>query len=664
MYSKLSLRNVKRSFKDYAIYFLTITLAVCLFYSFNALPAQKVMLDLSSHQEELIDSFMTIIGIISIFITILLAFLILFANRFLIQKRKKELGLYMTLGMTRFEISRVLLIETFLIGLISLGVGLGLGIILSQGLSILTVTLFKVDMQVYQFVFSVTAMLKTILYFSLIYMIVMMCNVIIINRQTLLSLMTAGRKNQRVKMRKTSTGIGLFVLAVLMIGTAYIIVLRNDFILKDLNILYLSVILCLIGSILFFFSISQFLLHIIQKNKQLYYKHLNMFVLRQISSKVNDTFISMTLICMLLFFTITILSTAFSLKDGLEGDLEITTPYDASFFFFNREASPEEMGEKLRELRLDEYGNTVLFNEYVFDQPIVESVNDIEDVSIKKWLSQTYPTIITQTTYAQLSRLQVKEPVTLKENEILFLTNIGAYEDEMRQFTKQIYHMKIGDKSYSISSQGYQLFSTRTDMMATEEMVVVVPDDATKGLRIESVVLNLQYTGSKEKADAEIYQRVQSYQKYKQDNFHLVSTFKNRIYEWGVITSNQIVYIGLYIGIIFLISSACFLALQQLSEMSDNMERFNILKRLGVTQTEINHIIFIQILIYFMVPLTLAVLHSIIGIRVLSRTLTNLIGSHLFLSSIMTAGVLLLIYGSYFLVTYLSYKSIAKQMTR
>lgn len=176
MYSKIAVGNVKKSFKDYTIYFLTLTLAVCIFYSFNSIEAQKVFIDMKASGKEYADSLVQIIAYISVFVSVILGSLILYANNFLIKKRKKELGICMTLGMGKRKISRILIIETLLVGAISLISGLLLGIVASQGLSLFTSKLFDIPMSGYSFVISASSVLKTILYFSIMFFLVMIFN--------------------------------------------------------------------------------------------------------------------------------------------------------------------------------------------------------------------------------------------------------------------------------------------------------------------------------------------------------------------------------------------------------------------------------------------------------------------------------------------------------
>jgi len=224
MLYKLSLKNIKKSFKDYAIYFITLILGVCIFYIFNSMDSQTAMLSVSSRQSEIIELLMQVLSAISVFVSLILGFLVIYASRFLIKKRNKEFGIYMTLGMNKRKISIILLIETFIIGLISLAIGLGLGVIISQITSIFIANMFEANMTKFAFNISKSAIIKTIIYFGIIYFIVMVFNTIIINKNKLINLLQASKKGENIKVKNPVLCIILFIISVICLGVAYYMV--------------------------------------------------------------------------------------------------------------------------------------------------------------------------------------------------------------------------------------------------------------------------------------------------------------------------------------------------------------------------------------------------------------------------------------------------------
>lgn len=201
MLFKLSLKNISKSIKDYAIYFFTLILGVAIFYVFNAIDDQSVMMKVSSTTAEIIKLMTNVLSGVSVFVSIILAFLIVYASRFLIKRRNKEFGVYLTLGMSKKKISLILFIETLIIGIVSLVVGLGIGFLLSQLMSILVANMFEADLTRFQFVFSTNACIKTLIYFSIMYFVVMIFNTINISKCKLIDLMHSNKKSEKIKLK-------------------------------------------------------------------------------------------------------------------------------------------------------------------------------------------------------------------------------------------------------------------------------------------------------------------------------------------------------------------------------------------------------------------------------------------------------------------------------
>lgn len=332
MLFKLSFENMKKSFKDYAIYFLTLVLGVAIFYMFNSLDSQQAMLEVSQSQREIIRLMIELIGMVSIFVAIILGLLILYANNFLINRRKKEFGIYMTLGMGRRQISKIILLETIFVGIISLGVGLIVGIFASQFMSILVAKLFEADMSHFQFVFSKEACIKTCIYFAIMYLVVIFFNTFTISRYKLINLLNANKKNEKVKMKNPILCILLFVLACVMLGWAYWKVTAQVNTIRIEEDLLLPILMGILGTILIFWSLSGLVLRVVQSIQKIYLKGTNLFVLRQIHNKINTTVLSMSVICLMLFLTISILSSFLSLRNTMQRELAEMTPVDLNLY--------------------------------------------------------------------------------------------------------------------------------------------------------------------------------------------------------------------------------------------------------------------------------------------------------------------------------------------
>ena len=328
MLFKLSYQNMKKSFKDYAIYFLTLVLGVAIFYMFNSLDSQQAMLEVSRATKDIIKLMISMLEIVSVFVAVVLGLLIVYANNFLINRRKKEFGIYMTLGMGRRQISKIIILETIFIGVISLVVGLVIGVFASQFMSILVAKMFEADMSIFQFVFSKEACIKTCIYFSVMYIAVMLFNTMIVSRYKLINLLNANKKNEAVKMKNPFLAILIFIIGATILGYAYYIVTVKTNTLRVTKDILKPILMGIIGTVAIFWSLSGFILTTVQKMKNIYLKDTNMFVLRQINNKINTTVVSMSVICLMLFMTITILSSSLSLRNSMQKDLLEMTPVD------------------------------------------------------------------------------------------------------------------------------------------------------------------------------------------------------------------------------------------------------------------------------------------------------------------------------------------------
>lgn len=146
MLGKVALRNIRRSVKDYAIYFVTLLMAVTLFYAFNSISEQQVMTEINESSHMDVSQFVgEMVSLFSYIIAFVLAFLIIYANSLLIRRRKREFGMYFMLGMRPIQVSRIIIYETVLVGVISLALGLGLGVLVSQLLSFATAAIFGIS---------------------------------------------------------------------------------------------------------------------------------------------------------------------------------------------------------------------------------------------------------------------------------------------------------------------------------------------------------------------------------------------------------------------------------------------------------------------------------------------------------------------------------------
>lgn len=684
MLFKLSIKNITKSIKDYAIYFFTLVLGVAIFYVFNAIDSQTVMLNVSSSTNEIIRLMTTILGGVSVFVSFILGFLIIYASRFLIKRRNKEFGIYLTLGMSKRKISLILFFETLIIGVISLGVGLALGIVLSQVMSILVANMFEADLTKFQFTFSSSAALKTLLYFSIMYLIVMIFNTIIVNKCKLIDLLHGNKKSEKVKLKNPIICTIVFIIAVIALSYAYYLVtdgFGTSPLMNTISGILIPIALGCISTFLIFWSLSGLILKIVMHLKKYYYKGLNSFTIRQISSKINTTVFSMTIICLMLFFTICIFSSALSIKNSLSGNLKDLAPVDIQFSKLQQLSDEEE--ESFSKDIIEDYNTTAKdtlqrLDVYKYLKEVVDiNIYRLEEITLKdsfgdqiEQIGKDYPllayqdkeTLIKLSDYNRLAKLYNKKELTLKDNEYVIIANYKMMADIRNISLKNNTKLTINSKNYYPKYQECQDGFIELSGSATNTGVIILPDNALEGIHPYKNILaaNYQADTKEEKENVEDIVSTIINNHFNKDTLLSYNT-KIDIYESSIGLGAMVTFVGLYLGIIFLISSAAILALKELSESTDNKERFNMLRKIGTDDKMINKALFNQIAVFFLFPLLLAIIHSIFGIEFANYILKTMGTESLLSSIILTAVFLVVIYGGYFLVTYYCSKTIIKE---
>ncbi len=681
MLFKLALKNISKSIKDYAIYFCTLILGVAIFYVFNAIDDQTVMMSVSSYTYQIIKLMTNILSGVSVFVSLILGFLIVYASRFLIKRRNKEFGIYLTLGMSKRKISLILFIETLIIGFISLFVGLGLGFLLSQLMSIIVANMFEADLTKFHFIFSLSACVKTLIYFSIMYFVVMIFNTININRCRLIDLLHFNKKSEKIRLKNPYVCTIIFIVSCCALGFAYYEVTGGIGKLTNVNNIFEPIIIGTISTFLIFWSLSGLILKIFMNIKSIYYKGLNSFTLRQFSSKINTMTFSMTVICLMLFITICVLSSALSMKNSMSNNLKKLAPTDIEFTkkiditndskysVEQVEDSKVSIEESLKRLNFNVDSNLkdiVNFNVYV-DQNLTvkDTLGNYYEISKEKYPLLMYNNIeelITISDYNKIAKIFNLKEYTLENDEYIIVSNYQEWSKIRNEGLKLGTNIIINGKLYKPKFLNCMDGFYEMNASYANFGFFVVPDTSVTGLMKEEEVMianyNAKTTEQKKKIDNMISKLDEEpYIK----NTTLEARTKTDIAEASLGLGGMATFIGLYLGIIFLISCAAILALKELSESSDNLEKFKMLRKIGVDEKMINKALFRQIGIFFMFPLLVAIIHSIFGIQFCNFILSAFGNEKMLQSIIITSIFIIAIYGGYFLITYICSKNIIRE---
>ena len=336
MLCKLAWGNVRRAGRDYLVYLLTLTLGVTVFYAFNTISMQ---VDIAGIDEEGLAQVMgSMLGYLTYFLAGVMAFLMVYANNFIMKRRKKEFGLYQVLGMGRGRVATIMALETVIVSVVAFVAGIVLGVGLSQLMTFFTASLFKTQIANFHFFFSVHAFNLTLACMLVMFVLTLLLNLRAVRRTKLIELMGAERRNESIKTRNPWIAIAIFAVGVVLVGVAYYRLLRDGFPLtatdsklqEAMNQFGITTAMVTVGTFALFWGLSGMLIKLLQSLRGVYWRGLNMFTVRQLAAKVNTVCFSMGVIAMILFLAITSVTCGMSIANVMNENLERYTPADMS----------------------------------------------------------------------------------------------------------------------------------------------------------------------------------------------------------------------------------------------------------------------------------------------------------------------------------------------
>lgn len=685
MLFKLSFKNIRKSFKDYMIYFLTLILGVAIFYVFNALDSQQAMLAVSSSTKSIMKLMVSMLSGVSVGVALVLGFLIIYANNFLIKRRKKEFAIYMTLGMGKSDVSKILFGETVMIGCISLGIGLFIGVFASQFMSILVAKMFEADMTAYAFTVSTDAIIKTVIYFGIMYLIVILFNTVMLSRYQLIDLFHAKRKVEKNKLKNSYFAVLVFLLATLFLSYAYYSVTLDFGHLSPSKTMIMIGIGC-VSTYLIFWSLSGFLLKMIQRARGVYLKGLNAFILRQLNSNINTSVFSMTIICLLFFVTICVLSAGLSVTSSLKTQLTTMTPVDINIYKsmdWPEEVYPPEQVEDSR-LSVWDVLDRLNVDKNLFQEDWVDvTIYTAPEYTIETFLGDTIKTasekfpqmdfstaeeIMSISEYNMLAEKYGLPTYTLEEGNYIELCDFDEITPIRNEALLNGRTIKIGNHTltpqYTECQYGFVYISNlHSNFGITLVSDEVIESELGNALKREFNLLAADYRAETKEEKTQSEEILFSIDADKMAQAGLTCDLdamsKISIYESSIGLAAIATFIAIYLGIIFLIAGAALLALKELSESADNKERYQILNKIGVDKKMQQSALLWQMGIFFGFPMFLAVIHSVFGIQFAQNMLSVMFRKEDMIGMILvTAAILVLVYGIYFMATYSGCKRI------
>jgi len=674
MLFKLSLSNIRKSMRDYAIYFFTLVIGVSIFYVFNAIGSQTAMMKMNERTDELVKLLVSAISGTSVFVAAVLGLLIVYASRFLMKRRNREFALYMMLGMSKGKISAILFIETLVIGIGSLFIGLLAGIGLSQLMSALVANLFDADMTAYKFTVSGKAIVKTIIYFAVMYLVVVIFNSFVVTKMKLIDLMQSGRKAETIKLKNPWLCVILFILAVCALGYAYYQVGWRMYYLNPSDILIYIAVGC-ISTVLIFWSVSGMLLRVLMSMKKAYHSGLNAFTFRQISSTINTMVLSMSVICLMLFVTVCALTSAFSIRNSMNESMRTLCPADYEFIS-GYDPDDHESHRSLTEL-CSEHGydlsedfsdyaefRTYTDHEFTLGSFLGDKMDDVREKVVFMFpeLPEEYISI---SEYNRIMEIFGKEKLTLDDDSYILTCNykdIAAIRETILSEGRE-----ITISGHTLKPQNDKCVDGFVHLSANRANfgLFIVPDEVIdeKNANYDCFLGNYR-SEDKEAANKTVHDRIDEVMRKAAENEEQLTDVswltKIEISAASIGLGAIMTFLGLYIGLVFLIASGVILALKVLSESTDSIGRYEMLRKIGAEESDITRSLFRQTSLFFLLPLLLGVLHSVFGMK-FSIFFMQFFGTEgIFQSVLLTSAILLLIYGGYFLITFLCSRNIIR----
>ena len=705
MLCKLARGNVRRAGRDYLVYLITLALGITVFYAFNTISEQATSAGIG---KELGDTIAGIVSGLTIFLAAVMGFLMVYANNFIMKRRKQQFGLYQVLGMGRGQVALIMTLETAIVSLGALAIGLACGIGLSQLMTFFTASLFRTQIANFHFFVSADAALFTVECLAAIFFVTLVFNLRVVAKAKVIDLMGARRSNETVAVRNPWVSAALFVMGCVLVGVAYARLVHDGLPVmmdsqEEMSHFYITTGLVVVGTILLFFGLSGFLLKALQAARGLWWRGLNMFTLRQLAAKVNTVSMSMAVISMILFLAFTSVTTGMSIANVMNEGVERGTPADYTTLVAYhsptaiRELQKPELTEGLASTTrpvdvLDAAtqaqhangstvnlaaiaGTSVQVDVYdaapaTGEQPLVSTAEFARATG--KTLPQAANTgddrdsamgIMSESTYNHYLAFRGKEGVSLGADGYLVTSDLGAS-------VVDIYNAALA-AGHEVTLGGHTLRPARTAVdegastfvnMATGNNTgtLVVPDEvlASLNLPIQYSYLLLDYpAGSdasaidKKFGNAANYGTVTDAAGQDVGSFLLSST-RGSIYESTDSTNGLISYLSIYIGFVLVVACGAILTIQQLSGVADAIPSYRLLAELGTDAASLRRSLLAQQAVFFAFPLVVALAHSAVALHVIIDVVET-VGALTIGGTVgLTCAIFVAAYGGYFLLTY------------
>ena len=717
MLCKLAWGNVRRAGRDYLVYLLTLTLGVTVFYAFNTISMQ---VDIAGIDEEGLAQVMgSMLGYLTYFLAGVMAFLMVYANNFIMKRRKKEFGLYQVLGMGRGRVATIMALETVIVSVVAFVAGIVLGVGLSQLMTFFTASLFKTQIANFHFFFSVHAFNLTLACMLVMFVLTLLLNLRAVRRTKLIELMGAERRNESIKTRNPWIAIIIFAVGVVLVGVAYYRLLRDGFPLtatdsklqEAMNQFGITTAMVTVGTFALFWGLSGMLIKLLQSLRGVYWRGLNMFIVRQLAAKVNTVCFSMGVIAMILFLAITSVTCGMSIASVMNENLERYSPADMSqtyvyytpdtLDYYKEYVNPSEADRMvLADTTVDLYpawhgkdksadnndetgkkvniadvaGEHVQIDSYL-SYPFGGSSPSVSAGEMCKTMGEKLPKafggskadamglfVTPASQYNKLRQMMGEEPVSIGRDQYLLTCDMGGELIDL--YTKYM----AGGHALTLGGHTLKPATDKSDedtaaiansAMGSNPGTVVVADELLSQLNLQpyssSLLVNYKQGMDTTEADESIEYTVLDNLLVdgKEPGSWGIFITRSEMYTQAAQMNGLISYLAIYIGFVLVVACAAILSIQQLSNVADGSRSYRVLAQIGCDDRQIRHSVMAQQAVFFLFPLAVGLAHSFVALKVIIE-LVSIFGNMSIGGTVgLTCAIFLAAYGGYFLVTYL-----------
>lgn len=612
LYGRLASINIRNNYRFYLPYLLTGTLSAAMFYLVLAMQGNPGLKDIKGGAEIALTLGLGVV-VIGVFVSIFL----FYTNSFIIKRRKKELGVYNILGMEKKHIAKVLFLETLFTAVVSISGGLAFGIVFHKFLAMMLYRLMRIEQSI-PFYISSSACVNTVKLFLLIYGAAFCYNLMQIKLANPIALLhgsNAGEREPKTKILMTLAGL-------VTLGAGYYIALTVKDAMNAILMFFVAVLLVIAGTYCLFTAGSIALLKLLRKNKQYYYHARHFTMVSGMIYRMKQNAVGLANICILSTMVLVMVSTTTSLMAGMEDIIRDRYPADFVFYFDGEKEEAQGTAEAI--CRLREQSGLRLEKEWEYTYVAFQAIREGDSYAVYRERARSVEDDTNSLFFVTLDDYNAVtgEQKQLGEGEILIYSNRQAFDfPELKIFGKEY---RVAEKLDGFVGNGeYEALMSATQYIVVPDRETLDELNREQKSILTDLASDIQWVyGFDLKAggeEQEAFQEILMQQLASAGGFKLETKVDGRVSFLEIY--GGLFFIGIFLGILFIMATVLIIYYKQISEGYDDKNRFEIMQKVGMSRSEVKAAIHSQVLTVFFLPLVVAGIHVAAAFSLISRLL-------------------------------------------